>query len=1108
MLLGGLLLFLSAGILLLLIILGLEYFLWLNSTGRLLLLTLAILIEVFLLYWFVLIPLFYLFHLRKGLSRTQASALIGKHFPSVGDRLQNLVELAENKSGSELLIASIEQRSTQLEDVPFVKAVDFREALFKSRYLGFIALILMVIWASGEAGPFFDSYQRVVNYKLAYAPPAPFRFVIETGDLDVLENTEHTVYVTTAGDVKPENVFIHINGEEQLLQEVQGAFQYTFTPPLRDQSFYFTASGVRSQEFTLNAIEVPVIQQFTMNLKYPAYLGMGEDILNGTGNATIPEGTLVSWDVTATSTDRVSLKDMDSIDNFTRDGMSFSFNRKIFENLNYSISTSNHDIKDFDKLKYQLTVIKDAYPRINVVQTIDSLQPQLVYFEGKVADDYGLSKLRMITYPLKSPDSTQLINIPVSSEGNDTFYYTFPSGLELEEDVDYEIYFEVTDNDGLRGGKSSRSNTFRTSLLGQDKIKESILFQQQQMIEELGGNLQENSDQQKKLKEMLQGQREKENLEFNDRSRLKDMLQRQEAQQGFMEKFSRELKETLKRDNNDKELNRLLAERLERKEIEARKNEALLQELQKLADKIEKEDLAKRLEELSKQQQKGNRDMRQLLELTKRYYVTEQSALLGRKLEKLGDEQIQVSEENYVKDSSAIKQQGLNQEFDSLSKELNELKKDNLTLQKPLDLGIDNSLQDQIDQHQESALDSLSKHSQSKPSSQSPARENQKSAGSKMKSAGQELQESAMSGGGGGADDTEDAAMLRQILDNLITFSFKQENLYDLLESSDLDLENFSMRVKDQQELRTLFEHVDDSLFALSLRRAELSEFVNEQVSEVYYNIDKAVESIADDQIYQGVSYQLFVLNAANSLAAFLATILDNMQHNLSMGSSGGSGDSFQLPDIIRSQGSLGEKMSGAMGEGKESPGEGSNGKDGQKGEGKDGKQEGEGTGQDADGQGKGMENSGGQGSGAGQGEEGLEEIFEIYKQQQMIREQLEKQLADIISASDKQLAKKLILQMEDFERDLLENGITQRGINKVNRIQHELLKLEDASLQQGRKPERESKSNNQRFRNPILSKPSHLDNSGPEIEILERDALPLRGFFIERVNSYFQSDD
>ncbi|MGB5428102.1 MAG: hypothetical protein WBM94_00365, partial [Eudoraea sp.] len=385
----------------------------------------------------------------------------------------------------------------------------------------------------------------------------------------------------------------------------------------------------------------------------------------------------------------------------------------------------------------------------------------------------------------------------------------------------------------------------------------------------------------------------------------------------------------------------------------------------------------------------------------------------------------------------------------------------------------------------------------------------------------QEMSDELSASGSSSGESTivEDAEMLRQILDNLVTFSFKQEKLFDQLEGSDFDMANYSGSVRKQKELRNLFEHIDDSLFALSLRRAELSEFVNKQITEVYYNIDKSLESIADNKIYQGAAYEQYVLNASNSLANFLANLLDNMQQSMKAGSgSGNPNDGFQLPDIIKGQGELKEKM-GKMGESGEGGGEGEEGegqKPGQKGQ--EGDQGDKGEGKDGDkGQsgdamkGKGDKGKNGENGAAGDGgisEEEMKEIYEIYKEQEYLKQQLEKQLQDMIEAGDKTLAKKLIKQMEDFENDLLENGITQRTRDRMNFIEHQLLKLENAALKQGKKEERESESNTKQFQNPVLTRPDVLDNYKNEIEILNRQALPLRQNYQERVRSYFRNDD
>ncbi|MEX0273152.1 MAG: hypothetical protein AB3N16_02120, partial [Flavobacteriaceae bacterium] len=144
---------------------------------------------------------------------------------------------------------------------------------------------------------------------------------------------------------------------------------------------------------------------------------------------------------------------------------------------------------------------------------------------------------------------------------------------------------------------------------------------------------------------------------------------------------------------------------------------------------------------------------------------------------------------------------------------------------------------------------------------------------------------------GGGSSIAEDAEMLRQILDNLVTFSFKQERLYDGLSEGNFELDNFSATIKEQNELRRLFEHVDDSLFALSLRNPDVSEFVNEQITEVFYNIDGALDDIAQNRSYQGASHQKYVVTASNSLADYLAGMMDNMMMSMLSGQVLGQGD-------------------------------------------------------------------------------------------------------------------------------------------------------------------------------------------------------------------------
>lgn len=1132
---GGLL-FITLGLLFFLVVMGIEYWLWLPSAGRLVLLIVFVGAALFLLFTYILTPIFYLFKVKQGISAKDAALMIGKHFPNVGDKLINLLDLAENDEKSELLLASIEQRSEGLNPIPFSNAIDNKEALRYSKYALIPILFVALIYISGNWNSFFGSYERVVNYDLAYEPPAPFSFELLSANLRVIESEPFTFQVTTQGNVRPENVYIVLDGREILLQEENGIHQYTLSPPVSSAVFNFKANNVESQSYTLTALKAPAIVDFNINLTYPSYLKKKSETLKSTGNAVMPEGTRVTWDIMGQDTEQINLITKDTALVFEKQKDAFKLTKRIYADMIYQLTTSNANAKDYERLDYSFKVIKDAYPTVKVNQVLDSLEPNVSYYSGEATDDYGVAKIELVYFEKGREKSKKKVGLSAPNTGFSQFYYTFPSGLELDASKNYEFYFLVTDNDGIRNGKTVKSQMFSQTILDDNQLKNKGLESQQKLIDKLDNSLERAKEQNEALADINTQQKEKNSLNFNDQNQIKDFLKKQERQEGLMQKFSKELKDNLNKGNEDDKLNQLLQERLERQELEAKKNQKLLEELNKVADKINKEELSKRLDELGKKQQNSERSLEQLLELTKRYYVTEKASQLGKELEKLAEKQEALSEKKIGEAYSKSDQETLNKSFEAIAKELEELKKDNAGLKKPIDLEVDENIKDGVKEDQQNALEEIEKHENAKESSQdeemkksdSGAKKSQKSAAEKMKEMGEELSESSSSGGGSSV--AEDAEMLRQILDNLIIFSFKQESLFDKLSVQEQeDVSQYSATVRDQKELRGLFEHVDDSLFALSLRQAELSEFVNEQITEVYYNIDKSLESMADGQMYQGVSYQKYVLTASNSLADFLAKVMDNMNESLQMGK--GSGDSqggFQLPDIIKGQEELGEKMGksgskgqsggkgkqgekGERGDGQKSEGQGENGEKGQKGKGKEGE-----SGQDEGGEsGNGENGKGGSGENGSRGEgqgglsEGeLQEIYEIYQQQQRIRQELEKQLENMLNSGDRKLGERLVRQMEDFENELLENGLTQRTINKANTIQYELLKLENAALKQGKKAERESNSNKQDFSNPIITKPSLLDNYRNEIEILNRQALPLRQNFQNKVKEYFKGND
>lgn len=1116
-LIKGTILFFAIGLLYFLFTLFIEHVLWLNPLARTILFWVFILVEVLLLAKFVFIPLAKLFKLKKGIDYVDASRIIGQHFPEVNDKLLNVIQLKRNPSQSELLLASIEQKSIELKPIPFKLAVNFKHNISYLKYAAIPILIILLTFLTGKSNWFSDSYERVTNYKTAYEPPAPFQFFVINSDLKAIENKDFKLQVKTAGDVTPENAQIVYNNETYFLNpKGVGEFEYVFSQPKRNTEFQLTANSVTSKPYTLSIVETPSLLSFEMLLDYPKHTKKKNTILKSTGNAVVPEGTKVTWKLNTKSTDDVHLYAKDTL-NFSSDKLNnFKLSKRLYNHFDYSLSTSNANLKNYENLAFRIDVVKDEFPELNLKMQVDSLDLQTLYFYGQVSDDYGLSKLQMVYFPVNDESKKQIENLPISNTNIDEFITAFPNNLNIEAGIAYELYFQVFDNDKVNKHKRTKSNTFtyRKRTKGEEEQKQ--LEEQNETIKDLNKSLEKFEEQDKKLEELSKTQKEKSSLNFNDKKKLESFLKRQKQQDEMMKNFNKKLKDNLedfqKENTKEDAFKEDLKKRLDENEEQLKKDEKLLEELKKLQEKINKEELTQKLEELAKQNKNKKRSLQQLIELTKRFYVEKKLEKLKDDLMKLAIDQEKLSNEP-EEENTKEKQDDLNKQFENFKKEMEQLEKDSKALKKPIAIPRDKLDEKEVEKELQKASEELEKSEEQKADekqdnapknsenkNQKNAQKSQKKAAKKMMEMSEKMKSSM--GGGDSNRMQEDAEMLRQILDNLILFSFDQEALMNQFKTIEINHNKYASFLRKQHNLKEHFEHIDDSLFALSLRQPKLSETVNKEITEVFYNIDKSLSLLAENQLYQGVSNQQFTITAANNLANFLSDVLDNMQDNMSMSQGkGGQGD-MQLPDIIMSQEELNKMMEEGLkkGEGqKPEKGEGEKeGKGDKKGEkGKDGKE----------GKNKGKGNNGNQNGGEGEGEnEDLNgKLYEIYQQQQQLRKALEERLSKEGNGS-KGNGDPLLKKMEEIELDLLNKGFTNQTLQKMMELKHQLLKMENATFQQGEDNKRESETNKNNFNNNTNNQIPSAKQYFNTTEILNRQTLPLRQIYRKKVQAYFNT--
>ncbi|WKK66036.1 DUF4175 family protein [Lutimonas zeaxanthinifaciens] len=1061
--------FLAFGFLYLLLTLAVEHYFWLEPIARTVLFWLFIGIEFYFLFRFILIPVMKLIGIRKGISNQEASKIIGAHFSEVEDKLLNIIQLNASDSKNELLSASIEQKSKELRPIKFRRAIVFKNNVSYLKYLLIPVMIWFIVWITGNNSVFTKSLNRVVHHQTAFEPPAPFRFIILNDSLETVQDQSYELKYTTEGEIVPENSRVIIGDNSfYALPDEDGNMMFTFEIPQNDIEFRLQGGSVRSRTYKLKVLSAPKITEFIMVLKYPDYLNKPTDTIRNTGNASIPVGTKVNWIIGSQNAETIDLEvkgfKKELVLEGVKTGNSFSFSREVLQSLTYEVRSSNQDLKDYEVLSYELGVVKDEFPKINVQSDIDSVSRGPVQFRGQLTDDYGISRVQIVAKDLQNGKLSQG-QINTGNSDFEEFFYVFPQGILLEEGHSYELYFEVFDNDRIKGPKKVKSRSFTYRYMTQEEEEEEILQEQIEGINKMEDSRESGQKLEKSLDEFSKKLKNKEETDWNDKKELKDFLERQKSYDQMLEKNAEKMKDNLEEINPDddeslKEKQEELKNRWE-EVSDYKEKEELIKELEELAEKLEKEDLLEKIDKLKEQSKQEKRSLERILELTKQFYVEKKSAQIMNKLNELSEEQLDLSTEER---NSKKEQEKLNEKFDSIRRDFEELRKQNEDLKNPMDIFDSEPDEKLINMDMENAQELLEKSEggdeQDQKNNLNKAKNKQRQASRRMEELSKKMESGLMEMEMQGVQ--ENIEDLQQILKNLLLFSMDQEDLMLSFDQVDARSADFPKKLKEQIKLKEHFEHIDDSLYALSLRMVELSSKIQEDLSNVHYNLDKSLENIAENRIQQGMSNQQYTMTSANNLADLLSDMLQSLQ-NQKPGSGKGKGKEgeMNLPDIIKQQQEIMKKMEDGM-QGKE--GQGQKGKEAMSGE-----------------------------------------QFQLFQEQKMLREQLQ-ELLDREGSGNRE-GKKALDQMEELEKILLERGITKETLERMQELEHELLELENADLTRNKDKKRESETNRLNESEREIKALEDLYKKGSEDEQLKRNRLELSPDYKAKVKKYFDQE-
>ena len=1049
----------------------LEYIGHFNQIVRGVLFYSYIILLVYVFSQWILFPVLRIFVDRFQISDQEAAKNIGNYFPSVSDKLLNILQLYNKHPEDKGLVkASITQKSEDIKDIKFEKAISLGE---NKKYLRYLAIPFIIVLFLSISFPkvISDSSTRIFNYSKEYKPIAPFEFILKNKDLLAFKNEDYDIQVSIQGETIPDNVYLKLAERRiKLFSSNRTDFSYSFKKIAKNIQFEFEAAGFSSEEYKIRVVNRPNIKNFNVEISYPAYLKRKHEQLSNIGTLQVPEGTNIKWQFQTLFTDSLSI-------NFMQDNETYEariLNDQLYVAEKQALTSSAYQVNLFnefagnkDKIMYQLEVIPDEFPEIAVKQYTDTVLYDYMILGGNISDDYGFSDLKL-HYKVITAENEQAAkqirhhNINIDPDKtSQSFYFNWSlDSLLLKDSDQIEYYLEVRDNDGINGRKASKTGLYYFRIPDKKEREEDLKKSSQSAENQIDKSLEMAKDLNEKIEEVENRLKGKKQMNWQDQKLLDEMirdkdkldneiLKLQELNQANnmkLEKFNELDAELIKKVD---QLQQLMDDLLDE---ETRK---LFEELKKLLE--EKKDLNEVksiLERIDFKQDNFEQELERTLELFKRmkFEIELESAI--EEMDELQNKQEELSKETEDRknDLEDIKdeQESLNEDFENVRESLEELIDINQDLAFPKPMQITREQEEKISNSQKEAMEQLEDNKRKN------ASKSQQNASDQMKQLSGAMKN--MQSSGNMAMMMENYNSLRMIVDNLIKLSFNQEEIMMSFRSVNQSDPRFIKLSQRQLALKDDSKVIEDSLIALSKRVFQISSFITREVNEMNKYMDESVVALRERKKSQAVGKQQFSMTSINNLALLLDDVLSTMQQQLAMAmglpSQGQQSDS--QPSMSELQKQLNEQISELKKSGK-------------------------------------------------QGKALSEELAKLAAGQEEIRRKLqeEEEKLNNMDGNGQKLGD-IAGKMEQTEIDLVNKRLTEQLIERQEEILTRLLQAEESMREQELDKERESKTARQLERPVPPEFEEYLKLKEKEIELLRTVPPKLNPYYKKEVIEYF----
>jgi hypothetical protein len=849
---------------------------------------------------------------------------VALYFPQVKDDLLNAMQLVSIGDGSVtggfysigLIDASFKNVYEKTRNIRFDSVVDFKKA--KELFLYFLSISviasLLFIFVPGMQAA---SY-RLINYNQEFIPPQKYSFEIIPGNSEITKGEDVNISTKVSGGI-PSSVFLSIKEEDKtdfenqkLTTDTNGVYNFSYKSARSSFKYFVFAEESRSEEFSIEVIDRPIIKNLDVTVTPPAYSGIPQFQQKDNGNISALKGSRVDIKFISTKElNEAKLLFWDTTEiNLNKESVRASGNFRIMKDNSYKIIIEDFTgNKNLSPITYQIKSLYDDYPAIemiapdgNISLGNDNRLPLIL----KIADDYGFTKLVLhhrlsaSRYELPQKEFTSF-EIPLSKGEKEISveYIWNLTNLSLGTDDVVSYYLEIFDNDNVSGPKSAKSEVLTIRVPSLDELLAGVEETHSNIEQELKETVKEAEELKKELEKIdNELKQDKTEITWEEKEKIESSLDKFEKLQEKIQNVSEELNQ-LKQEMQE---NNLLSEETLEKYME----------LQKLMDQLTSEEMKEAFKKLQEMMQNLNRQQTQdalqnfkmdedkfkksierTLNLLKRIQIEQKVDELLKRSEMMTEKQEEIQNQTNESDLSDKSQsEQLSQQQEQMTKDLEKFSEELEKLSEQMD-----ELSDMPKEEMEKLKEEFQKQNNQQQSQQASqnmkqnqkqmAMQNQEQVQQNMSQMNQQLQE--MQSSMMQMNQMQTFIDMMKVLDNLINLSKQQEELKKEAQQLEPNSSAFNENAQNQSNLQKNLDKILKQLSDISQKTFAITPEMGKSLGNAQREMMKSIQSLQNRNGNMASINQGEAMKSLNEAATLLKGSMESMMQG------GGQGGMMSL---------------------------------------------------------------------------------------------------------------------------------------------------------------------------------------------------------------------